>query len=151
MQALFPSFAILRYDAMCAALASIALFSLHHALPVRLIRELERGIILRSVLLERHIDRNLTLWKLEIMQISGHYIRCTLHAHLNTELNAPLAASSFSCFICSLYLCIYLTHNAYIIGTFRGSGNTFLRLFSLYFHFTLMRLIGIVEVAVSKF
>ena len=77
------------------------------------------------------------------MQIPRSNIHRSLQAYLNPELDAPP--------LCLCDLLIYLTHNAYIIGTFRGSGNVFLRLFSLYFHFTLMRLIGIVEVAVSKF
>ena len=111
-------------------------FLLLHTPGVRLVRELECRIILRRVLLERHIDRNLTFWKLEVMQVARCDLHRALHAHLNPELNAPRAARCFSCLVGSLNLRIYLTHNANMIRTFRGSGNTFLRLF--HFTFTLL-------------
>ena len=100
-QALFPISAILRYDAIGSPLA-IVRFSLHHALSVCHIRIFERGIILRSVLLERHIDRNLTVWKLEVMQIPGGDLHRSLQAHLNTELNAPFAIGFTAEPICTL-------------------------------------------------
>ena len=147
-QALFPISATVRHDPIgpspaceCASLTicSRLSFLLLNTLGVRIVREFECRIILRSVLLERHTDRNLTLWKLEVMQISRHDLCCSLHAHLDTDLNALLPTITESSLICCLHrfaLLIYLTHNANIIGTFRGYGNTFLRLFSLYFHFT---------------
>ena len=128
-----PRSAILSNHAIRPTSPHIALcrFSLQYALSVCLSLDLERGIILWLILFKRIVLMiDLTIWKLEIVQLASHQLPGALHANLDTELNAPFAACSFSCLAGSfrnLVLSIYNSHNSQYYRCFCGYGKLFLQ------------------------
>ena len=143
-QALFPISAIVCHDPIrfsppgertsSPSFSGLSFFLLHPIL-ISLIRELERAVILRCMLLERHTDRNLPSWKFEIMQISGCDIHRALQSHLNTERHSDALSSYDTSIVCRfnrLFCIIHISHNSQYYRCFLGIRQQLSPSFSLF-------------------
>ena len=136
-QALFPIFSIPSNHAIRSPASHIArcCFSLLHPILISLICEFECAVILRCMCFERHTNGYLTLWKFEIMQISGHYIRCTFHTHLNTQRHSDVLSSYDTSIVCRFYRLFCFTrfsHNSQYYRCFLGIRQQLSASFSLF-------------------
>ena len=118
-QALFPihSHPTLGSHTTCSS------FSLLHPILISLICEFECAVISWCMCFERHTNGYLTLWKFEIVQISGCHIHGSLQSHLNTQRHSDALSSYDTSIVCRFYRLFCFTrisHNSQYYRCFLG-------------------------------